>query len=233
MSTQENENLSDIDRVDAIKNLGVVILCGGRSQRMGIDKSQLVFGNKSFLECIVDRVGEVSDQIVVVRNSKEIPVPQLSENVLWERDEHPNFGPLEGIRVGLRRLAGVVDYAFVTSCDVPLLKPLLIRNLFDRLDDFPAIVPVDRHRVYGMTAIYRTDLHLQIESRIRAGQLRVSELADALGALRISTETLLEVDPTLDSMTNVNSAADYLQLLERFGQTCPAQIKAQLNRRHS
>lgn len=233
MSIHDDEIPSHEDCIEPIANLGAMILCGGRSHRMGMDKSQLVFDNMSFLECIFERVSQVSNQIVVVQNTTQTPVNQLPGHVLLEHDEQANQGPLEGIRVGLRRLAEIVDYAFVTSCDVPLLNPELIRHLFCLIGDYPAIVPVDGGRVYGTTAIYRTDLHPQIGERIQAGQLRVSELANAFGARLVPTESLIEVDPKLDSMMNVNSAADYFRLLERFGQTCPSDLEAQLIRKHS
>jgi molybdopterin-guanine dinucleotide biosynthesis protein A len=56
-----------------------------------------------------------------------------------------------------------------------------------------------------------------IDQRIKNGQLRVSELATAFQAHQISVDSLREIDPELDSMTNINSAIDYYNLLKRFG----------------
>jgi molybdopterin-guanine dinucleotide biosynthesis protein A len=215
--------------VEPIANLGAVVLCGGKSSRLGMDKSQLVFRGQSFLSCIVGQIETVTDKIVVVGSEVTGPSRRLPAQVVFERDRRSNAGPLEGIRVGLRRLADSVEYAFVTSCDVPLLNPAVIRHLFAQIGEYQAIVPVDGRRVFGMTAIYQTHLHDAIDRRIEAGQLRVSDLAEALGARKIAADSLSAIDPNLDSMTNINSAADYLSLLERFGEPCPPQLKAKLN----
>ena len=211
-----------------ISNLGAVVLCGGESSRLGVDKAGLLFNGQTFLHCIVEKIATVTDTIVLVGKEQSEATRQLPCKVIFRRDQRTDRGPLEGIRVGLARLAESVEYAFVTSCDVPLLNPALIRQLFQQIGDAPAIVPVDGKRVFGMTAIYRTDLHASIDQRIEAGQLRVSDLADAFGARKIQVQTLASSDPNLDSLTNVNSAKDYLDLLARFGQKCPPQFKTRL-----
>ncbi len=213
---------------EQISNLGAVILCGGKSSRMGLDKFQLTFNGQTFLNWIIKQVSEVTEKIVVVGNEASGPIPQLPDHAVWERDQRTEHGPLEGIRVGLRRLSDSVKFAFVTSCDVPLLNPALIRFLHGKIGNRTAVVPIDGPRVFGMTAIYQTDLHRAIEQRIEAGQLRVSDLADAFEALKIPVESLAAVDPQLDSLTNINSADDYLKLLKRFAQECPPQFREQL-----
>ena len=116
------------------------------------------------------------------------------------------------------------EFAFVTSCDVPLLKPQLIRFLFEQLEGHPAIVPVQGDRVFGMTAIYRTDQHVEIDDRIKSNQLRVSDLAAALDARCIKADELRKADPDLDSLTNINSVDDYRILLDRLGLECPPEL---------
>lgn len=224
-----------------ISNLGAVVLCGGKSTRLGIDKSQLDFGGRTFLEEVVSQVRQVCRSVVVVGNS-DLSCHRLPDDVLMARDEAIDKGPLEGIRVGLKRLkpglateklpqdvsrkaqrAGC-EFAFVTSCDAPLLKPELIRFLFEHLEGHAAIVPVQGDRIFGMTAIYRTRLHVDIGNRINAGSLRVSDLASALDAHCIDAESLRASDSNLDSLTNINSVSDYREFLETTGLTCPADL---------
>ncbi len=227
-----DENQDNINHPGQISNLGAVVLCGGKSVRLGVDKTRLDFKGRTFLEQVVAQVGQVCGPIVVVGHT-DLSFHTLSDDVLVARDEAIDKGPLEGIRVGLKRLAEGessesdspgCEFALVTSCDVPLLKPNLIRFLFEQLAEKPAIVPIEGERVFGMTAIYRTDLHVEIGKRIQAGQLRVSDLAAAFGAHRIESELLREVDSELDSLTNINSVDDYRRLLARLGLACPPEL---------
>jgi molybdopterin-guanine dinucleotide biosynthesis protein A len=196
--------------------LGAIVLCGGKSTRLGIDKTQLIFQGQTFLERVVSQVQKVCHPVILVGDA-DFSQHQLPPNVQWATDENADCGPLEGIRVGLAKLASQVDMAFVTSCDVPLIDPELIRFLSHRISDRDAVIPVSGERVFGMTAVYRTKLHGMIHERIQNGQLRVSELATAFPSHQIHVDSLREIDPELDSMTNINSAVDYFDLLKRFG----------------
>lgn len=208
-------------------SLGAVVLCGGQSSRLGVDKKELIFGGKTFLETIVQALTSVTQQIVLVGNV-DPNRHQLSDSVSITQDKRANKGPLEGIHVGLKTLASDCDYAFVSSCDVPLLTGDLVEFLFARMGNRDAIVPTKGPRKYGMTAIYHTKLHASIDQRIQQNKLRVCDLAEGFDVANIDAEALRVVDPELDTLTNINSADDYFRLLKRFGQQCPEKLLQKL-----
>jgi molybdopterin-guanine dinucleotide biosynthesis protein A len=213
----------------SIDGLGAVILCGGRSRRMGFPKHELWFDGKTFLESVVERVSEVAYPVVVVVGHAESPPAVLPDNVKLLCDERPDLGPLEGIRTGLASLEDRVSHAFVTSCDAPNLRPQLIRRLFDLMGQHDAVVPIDGDRIYGMTAIYRTLVCEKIESIYASGvSRRVSALQAAVNARLVSLDELKEVDPNLESFNNINTADAYFDFLKRHGATCPSELAARL-----
>lgn len=206
------------ETLQPIAGLGAVILAGGKSTRLGQNKMELAFQKSTFLEGVCHRVAQVCSPIVIV--GKIDPAKHdLPANVILTNDEEIDKGPLEGMRVGLKTLAehagGSVEFAFVTSCDVPLLKPELIRFLYSQLNESGAVVPVDGDRIYGMTAIYRSSFFSIAAERIANKKLRVSELAKACSANMIELEKLKVIDPELDSLTNINSMDDYRKLLAK------------------
>ena len=207
----------------ALPSLGAVVLCGGQSSRLGVDKQELVFAGKTFLETIVAALAPVTQRILLVGNV-DADRHQLPDSVSIVQDELEGKGPLEGIRVGLKSLADDCQYAFVSSCDVPLLTGSLVEFLFAQLNYLDAIVPTQGDRRYGMTAIYHTRLHTAIAERIEQDLLRVCDLTDGFNVVDLDAEALRIVDPELDTLTNINSAADYFQLLERFEQRCPEEL---------
>jgi len=203
------------------------VLCGGQSSRLGIDKQELMFDGKTFLETIVLALRPVAKRILLVGNVNP-DRHQLPDSVSIVQDQRPGKGPLEGIRVGLEALSSDCDYAFVSSCDVPLLTGALVEFLFARMGDADAIVPIKGPRQYGMTAIYRTHLHTAVDQRIQQNKLRVCNLAEGFQVTNIDAEELRVVDPELDTLTNINSAEDYFRLLKRFGQQCPEELLQRL-----
>ena len=143
---------------------------------MGSDKSQLVFRGNTLLGHVVTRVATVAFPVVIAG----APSQPLAENlpaVMQVPDEQADCGPLEGIRVGLNAIADSVEFAFVVSCDVPLIRPKLILHLFELIKNHELVVPVQESRVFGMTAIYRTAIAGKLQELIARRKLRVQDLA--------------------------------------------------------
>jgi molybdopterin-guanine dinucleotide biosynthesis protein A len=197
-----------------INEMGAVVLCGGQSTRLGINKSELLLNGKTFLQTIVETLVPVAAKIVLVGNVDHRK-HSLPPEVELTTDEKTDCGPLEGIRVGLKELAVDCEFAFVTSCDVPLLNGGLVTFLREQLAGHDGIVPFRGERRYGMTAIYRTSMHVAIEQRIEQAKLRVCDLTEGFNVKKIHADELRAADPELDSLTNVNSAKDYQRLLDR------------------
>src|SRR5438046_7125868 len=121
-------------------NVGGIVLCGGRSRRMGRPKAWLSFAGEVMLSRVVRLLGEVVSPIVVVA-APEQDVPPLPDAVGVVRDEVEGRGPLAGLAAGLRALAGRADAAYLSSCDVPLLRPEFVRRMIALLGDAAVCVP--------------------------------------------------------------------------------------------
>ena len=111
-----------------------VVLCGGRSTRMGSSKALLPFGAETMLQRVVRLLGTVASPIVAVAAPQQ-ELPMLPASVVITRDEREGRGPLEGLRAGLKALPADAEMAYTTSCDVPLLVPDFVSRMVDLLGD--------------------------------------------------------------------------------------------------
>ena len=102
--------------------VGGIVLCGGRSSRMGRPKAWLPFGDEVMLQRVVRIVRAVVEPVVVVAAPGQ-DVPELPPEVEIVRDEIEGKGPLGGLAAGLAALEGQADAAYLSSCDVPFLMP--------------------------------------------------------------------------------------------------------------
>jgi molybdopterin-guanine dinucleotide biosynthesis protein A len=109
-----------------------IVLCGGRSSRMGRPKAWLPFGGEFMLQRVARVLREVVDPIVVVAAPGQ-DVPELPPEVRIVRDEVEGKGPLGGLAAGLAALEGRADAAYLSSCDVPFLKPGFVARVIDAL----------------------------------------------------------------------------------------------------
>jgi molybdenum cofactor guanylyltransferase len=209
-------------------NRGGIILCGGRSSRMGLPKWSLPFGPETMLERIVRLLGEVCSTLVVVAAADQ-ELPGLPDGVIVARDRREGRGPLEGLSAGLAALPDNVEAAYVTSCDVPLLAPAFVRRMFELLEDHAAAVPVGDGFLHPLSAVYRRSLLAVIDELLASDRLRPSLLFDLVSTRRVNPRELVDVDPELDTLKNLNHPADYLAALKRAGFTAPADVLAKLS----
>jgi molybdopterin-guanine dinucleotide biosynthesis protein A len=195
---------------------GGIVLCGGRSTRMGAPKATLPFGPETMLQRVVRLLGTVVAPIVVVA-AREQMLPELPDDAIITRDEREQRGPLEGLRAGLRALPDSVDIAYVTSCDVPLLVPGFVTRVIELLGDHDiAVMEIDGF-AHPLSAVYRRTTLPHVESLLAQDKLRPVFLFDAVRTRRVQPAEMTSVDPLLYTLRNLNTREDYLAALSEAG----------------
>jgi molybdenum cofactor guanylyltransferase len=226
--------------------IGGIVLCGGRSSRMGLPKATLPFGPELMLPRVVRLLSSVVSPIVVVAAPGQ-ELPALAGEVLLARDEREGRGPLEGLLAGLTAIAPYAQAAYATSCDVPLLVPEFVLAMVRRLEKcgpvvptghgaannvgsstasegdghpigpYEAAVPVEGQFHHPLAAVYRTSVTSVIADLLAADRLRPLFLFDRVATCRVSVDELRGVDPRLDTLKNLNRPEDYLAALAEAG----------------
>lgn len=205
------------DKGVEITTAGAVVLCGGKSTRMGTSKALLDFGGETMLQRVVRLLGTVVSPIVAVAAPGQ-PLPDLPDSVIITRDEREERGPLEGLRAGLLALPDTIDLAYVTSCDVPLLVPAFVRRMIDlaagsdiailALDGFPQ----------PLSAVYRRRTVLpSAEALLAADRRRLVFLFETTKTRRVLPSEVADVDPQLLTLRNLNTPEDYQDALAHAG----------------
>jgi molybdopterin-guanine dinucleotide biosynthesis protein A len=192
--------------------IGGIILCGGKSSRMGRPKAWLPFGPELMLQRVVRILSGIVSRIVVVAAEGQ-DVPDLPSGVEVARDEQEALGPLAGLAVGLAAMGDRVEAAYASSCDVPLLQPAFVAAVIAALGDHDLAIPRDGQYHHPLAAIYRTHLVPTIRELIAAERLRPLYLLERSRAREIDVAELRPVDPALSSLRNINTPEDYAAAL--------------------
>lgn len=98
-----------------------VILAGGKSRRMGVDKSLLKINDRFVIENITDLMKNIFENVIIISNKSDY-FEFLGLNIF--PDIYKNKGPLAGIHSGL--INSKNEKIFVISCDVPLMTKEII-----------------------------------------------------------------------------------------------------------
>jgi len=199
-----------------VTKAGGIVLCGGKSTRMGVPKATLPFGPETMLQRVVRLLGTVVSPIVVVA-AREQSLPELPSDIVVTRDEREQRGPLEGLRAGLKALPSSVEFAYITSCDVPLLVPAFVERMVELLGDHDiAVMEIDGF-AHPLSAVYRRATLPRVESLLENDRLRPVFLFDAVRTRRVRPEEMISVDPELRTLRNLNTREDYLAALAEAG----------------
>lgn len=201
---------------------GAILLCGGQSTRMGQDKATLPFGPECMLQRVLRLVSTVVplEHVVVVAAVGQA-LPELPSAVSIVRDHEPARGPLLGLIAGLRGLPPTVQAAYATSCDVPLLQPAFVRQMFALLETAnpPALIAVPRDHEFHhpLAAVYRPAVLAAAEQLLAQGRPRLRFLFDVVATREVPVDDLRSVDPELLTLRNLNTPADYQAALAVSG----------------
>lgn len=202
---------------DPLNNAAGIILCGGKSSRMGSPKEWLEFGNERMLQRMSRILGELLDPVIVVAAADQ-EIPTLDSTIQVVTDEFDSLGPLSGIYSGLKQIhRRGIGRAFVTACDCPFIQADFIRFLFQQIEaDTQIVLTTDGQHHHVLSAVYDSSVYQSAEQLIEEQKLRPIRLTDLHPTKWIHLDAVRAVDPELLSLENMNSPAHYQAALERF-----------------
>lgn len=199
-----------------------VILSGGKSSRMGVNKSLLMIDDIPLIQIIYERMQKVFSRIIISTNEPELYGFLEAEKV---EDIYKNFGPLGGIHSSL--CFSRTERIFVVSTDMPFLLPDLFRFLLDFKSEDDIIVPSAENRIQFLCGIYSRRLIPIAESILSASREALEnnkELIKSSLSLWNFAEragvTIVDVSEKIfymkDLFFNINTPEDFEYVKERL-----------------
>ena len=186
-----------------------IILAGGRSLRMGRDKTLLLLNNETLIERTIKKLQNVVDEIIIASNQTEkYNFPGLMEVI----DTYPGVGPLGGLHAGL--MASRHRHAFVISGDMPLFTEELARYLLERREGYDVVVPNIQNRWEPLCAVYSKKCIEPIESCLQTNMRNVHSFYSQVKVLKIAEGQLKSIGDLDELFCNLNTPEDF-HLLSR------------------
>ena len=188
----------------ASPSISLAILAGGRSSRMGTDKSLLSLDGRPIFEHILERLAPLNAPIFIIANNSEkygrYALPTFPDVI-------PDQGSLGGLYSAIYNSRS--DYTLCVACDMPFLNVKLLAHQISLCGDDDLIVPriggvaQPFHAVYTKTCLSTIDTHLM------QGRLQASGFYATLNVRWLEEAEVCEFDPQRLSFVNVNTPEDY------------------------
>ena len=186
------------------ESIGVAILAGGQSARMGANKALVRVGGKPIIERIIERVEPLGDELMIITNT---PADYAHLDLPVHTDLIPGKATLGGVYTAIAKTRH--DHTLVVSCDAPFLNPDLLRYLIDLRHDFDVVVPLNRDGYpQSMHTVYSKACLDPIRRRIDADRLKVIGFFPDVRVREVTTGEIDPFDPERLSFVNVNTPED-------------------------
>lgn len=186
-----------------------IVLAGGRSSRMGVDKASLMLEGRTLLQRTIDVLDEVADEVIVVAaTGQELPQLESAHPLRVVEDAIEGQGPLVGIAAGLEAMTAPV--AVVVACDMPYLRPALLRLLAERAAGGARLaVPMHDGWPQPLCSAWQAGALAVVRAHVEAGDRTVMSVAGDLDAERMPPEAYVEADADGRSFINLNPPDEF------------------------
>jgi len=179
-----------------------ILLAGGKSSRMGVDKAFLKYGNRYLYEYSLDALNSFAEDILI-----------SSSNLLFNAssyrridDEIPGLGPIGGLYSCLKKIK--YNSAIVLPCDLPLINANIIETLLENSDSYDITVALNHKNLpEPLIGIYSKSVIPLLKNMIEDGHFKI---LDILAAGK--TNFVKFARPLYDNFQNINTRNDFNSL---------------------
>ena len=184
-------------------NLTVATLAGGKSSRMGTDKSFVRVLGRPLVEDVLAHVAGIGAEIIIVTNRPEdyryLSVPLFT-------DVLPDKGALGGIYTALH--SSSQPHTLCVACDMPFVVRPLLDYLISLIPEGDAIIPRLNGEAEPFRAIYSQVCLGPIRAALDAGKMRVISFFPDVRVRFVDEPEIDRFDPQHLSFFNVNTPED-------------------------
>jgi len=201
-------------------DFGVIILAGGKSSRMGLNKSFLKIGSESLIERIVEFASKVSNNIVITIGKNDKTSDYSSILPRWvrvEKDSNQNKAAIHGVLTGLETINA--KYAAVIAVDLPFANAKVIEILKESAVGYDLAIPYwPNGNIEPLFAVYHVSSALKaFRGAVNDNKIRLKDAIERLEKVNyVNVDKFREIDANLYCFININTPNDISSVKEIF-----------------
>jgi len=185
-----------------------VILSGGESSRMGVNKAFIEIQGKRIIDSIVKLLSILFPEVIIVTNT---PLDYACINARIVTDIFPQKGSLGGIYTGL--FYSSHPHSLVVACDMPFLRREVIEYITGKIGSNDVVIPHLSDGYHPLHAVYSRRCLPFMERLIEKDDLRIVNFFKKVRVKEVSGKDLSRVDPDFSSFININTPEDVRRYL--------------------
>lgn len=181
----------------------VAIMAGGKSSRMGTDKSFVLFQGRPMIEVVRQRVADLGSELILITNR---PQAYAHLGLPMFGDIYAEHGPLAGIHTAVTHASQ--PHTLIVACDMPWLNRPLLRYQIGLRHKADIVVPRWEKFPEPLHAIYSKSCLPAIETNLQAQRLKITGFFGQVTTRFVERDEIAQFDKDGRSFANVNTPAD-------------------------
>lgn len=180
--------------------LTVAIMAGGKSSRMGRDKSFVLFNGRPLIESVLAQVAGLGQETLIITNK---PADYAHLGLPTFSDIYADCGPLGGIYTAVARASH--PHTLIVACDMPWLNRGLLHYLISLRETADIIVPRWQKYPEPLHAIYSKACLPAIQARLEARELKITGFFGQVTVRYVERSEIVVWDENGRCFTNLNT----------------------------
>ena len=184
-------------------NITAVLLAGGESRRMGIDKATVLFRGKPLWEIQLGQLQRLQPAEILV--SARTDPSWRPADVQFIADAPPSRGPLSGLVASMAKMRSA--HLLALAVDMPFMTEKFLRYLCDQIEPGCGVLPKIESRAEPLAAIYPREAEIDFRDALVGADFSLQTLVRHLvqvGKLR----ELTVPEPEKKLFLNMNQPVD-------------------------
>jgi len=181
-----------------IQNTPCVILSGGKSSRMGRDKSLLPFCNyKTLIEYQYRKLSNIFKDVYISSKTNKF---DFDCNIIYDKSDISS--PMVALNSIFDHLKS--DKVFIIAVDTPFVKEDTINILLNQSKQFNITIAKEKNRTHNLCGVFSNTIKVHIEKLLTKNIHKIDNLIDQIGDVK----TICISDN--EQFTNINIHDDYI-----------------------
>ena len=192
-----------ISHNEFIKDTTGVLLAGGKSLRIGYDKTGIEISGQSLLSRSLDLLRHYFSSVLIAGDRPDLAM----DDIPAIPDIYPGSA-LGGLYTGLK--SAHTDWIFVAPCDMPYPDPRILELLLKLRNGYDAVVPRTPQGYEPVFALYHKSCLPHMKSMLQQGQYRIYDFYQSINVHYLEWQHMPEGWER--SLLNINTPEQLEQL---------------------
>ncbi len=186
--------------MESKRDITGIILCGGKSVRMGENKAFIHIEGVPIIKRIYDLFKGLFHEVIIVTNQKDL-FSDFDSKIY--SDLIPGKGAIGGLYTGI--FFASFQHSFCVACDMPFINKSVVQYLIENIDDADVVIPRTKDGLEPLHAIYSKNCVKPIRRMIDEGKSKIVDIYDQVKVKIVDEKDFFRYDPGGESFINVNT----------------------------